>query len=204
MAQKVDPRQALKMLPTDYASVVVEEVPDTRTDEQRAEDDAIRLQAKTEGVDVDTEGKILTRRVDFEGKQFRISDKVGLMPLMEFAYHANSGMNTGDMEALAAIYEMLKDCISQDRYINPKTKKPEGPSEWDRFRQHAKEVKAGAEDLMNVVQQTVELLTARPTLQESDSSAPSQQTPDSLTDTSSGQRAQLVPVIDLGKVASTG
>lgn len=190
MAQQVDSKQALRLLPTDYASVQVERVEDTRTPEEIAEDEATRIQARSEGVDVITDGKKLARRVEFEGKEFGIADKVGLMPLMEFAYHANSGIDTSDMGALAAIYEMLKDCIH--------------PEEWDKFRAHAKEKKAGAEELMPVVQQTVELLTARPTSQESVSSSPSRQMSDSLTDTSSGQRDGLVPVTDLGRLASLG
>lgn len=194
MAQQVDPKQALRLLPQDYASVQVEQVFDTRTPEEIAEDEATRIQARSEGVDLITDNtedrKKLARRVEFEGKEFGIADKVGLMPLMEFAYHANSGIDTSDMGALAAIYEMLKDCIH--------------PEEWDKFRAHAKHVKAGAEELMPVVQQTVELLTARPTSPESDSSSPSRQMSPSLTDTSSGQREGLVPVTDLGKLASLG
>lgn len=203
MAQNVDPKQALRLLPADYATVETETVPDMRTPEQRLEDEATRVQAMTEGVDVITDGRTLAKRVEFKGKEFRIADKVGLMPLMEFAYHANSGMDTGDMGALAAIYEMLQDCISQDQWTNPETGKPEGPTEWDRFKRHAKDVKADAEDLMDVVQKTIELLTARPTQQESDSLPQSQQMPGSWMDTSSGQRAGLVPVSELGKV-STG
>lgn len=190
MVQNVDSRQALRLLPQDYASVQMEQVADTRTPEEIAEDEATRIQARAEGVDVITDGKTLARRVEFQGKEFRIADKVGLMPLMEFAYHANSGIDTSDMGAMAAIYEMLKDCIA--------------PVDWDKFRAHAKEVKAGAEELMPVVQQTVELLTARPTSQESGSSSRSQPMSDSLTDTSSGQRDGLVPVTDLGRVAFSG
>lgn len=193
MAQQVDSRQALRMLPADYASVHIERVEDTRTPEQIAEDNATAVQAQSEGVDLNKgmDGKpdrTVTLGTGSDEKRFRIADSVGLMPLMEFAYHANSGMDTSDMNALAAIYEMLKDCVHED--------------EWNHFRAHAKKIKADAEILMNVVQETVELLTARPTSQESVSSVPSRPMSDSLTDTSSGQRAQLVAVGDLGKVSS--
>lgn len=200
MAQPMDPRQALRSLPADYASVVTETVTEERTPEQLAEDEATRFQAMSEGVEVIQDGKTLARRVTFMGKQFRIADKVGLMPLMEFAYHANSGLSTDDMGALVAIYEMLKDCIADDPPLDEQGEKA-GPSEWDHFVKHAKASKADAEDLMPVVQQTIELLTARPTSPESDSSKPSQQTSDSLTDTSSAITG-LVPVADLGKVSS--
>lgn len=213
MAQQVDPKQALRLLPQEYASVVVEEVSDTRTPEQIAEDDATRMQAQAEGVDLIKDGKDLAKRValgkEKDRKEFRIADAVGLMPLMEFAYHANSGLDTSDMGAMAAIYEMLHDCISEDadphrteNLNSDGTLKKGAQTEWDRFRAHAKHIKAGAEELMEVVQQTVELLTARPTSQESGSLRPSPRTSDSLMDTSSGQREMLVPVGDLGKVSS--
>lgn len=189
MPKKVSGQQALKLLPEDYASVIAEEVPESPRDAaDLAEDEAIRLQAMSGGVTVLTDGKTLARRVPFEGKEFAIADKVGLMPLMEFAYHANSGLDTSDLNALAAIYEMLKDCIHE--------------KEWPRFVRHAKETKAGAEEMMPVVQATIELLTANPTGQGSDSSEPSHATSGSLTDTSSGQRDQLIPVGELGKLAS--
>lgn len=168
--------EALKRLLHDNGIRIPDEIKDT-TEEQ-----ATAVQAMSEGLDLPRTANGVAKVVTFEGEKFAIADRVGLMPLMEFAYHANSGLDTSDMEALAAIYEMLKDCIR--------------PDEWDRFRAHAKKTKADAETLMPVVQQTVELLTARPTGQESGSLRPSQRTSDSLKDSSSG----LTPVEHLGKV----
>lgn len=193
MSGQVD---ALRKLPFDYASVVVEEVPETpRTPEELAEDEAIRFQAMTQGVQVITEGKTLSRKVilrsahpmataeEKQGKAFRIADRVGLLPLAEFAYHAISGMDTSDMGAMAAIYEMLKDCIH--------------PADWNKFRAYAKEIKADTDDLMEVVTQTTELLTANPTVPDSGYSQDSPQTQPSGMDNSSGQTAGLVPVGEL-------
>lgn len=208
MPSQVSPKDALRLLPHDYASVQTETIPESSlTEEERdelrernAENDAIRFQASTEGVSVITEGRTLARKVILrtayehasdahkEGRMFSIADRVGLLPLAEFAFHANSGMDTGDMGALAAIYEMLKDCIE--------------PKEWDKFRAYAKEIKADVEDLMDVVNQTTELLTARPTERQSGYSQPSPSTSGSLTDNSSGQAGELIPVADLGRVAS--
>jgi hypothetical protein len=103
------------------------------------------------------------------GARFRISDKVGLMPLMKFAHAANSGMDTSDMQALAAIYEMLRDCIYQGNGI-PEGEDGHDAGDWARFEEHATVTKADAEDVMPVVQQTIELLTARPTRPPSGSS----------------------------------
>ncbi len=202
MSGSVNPHDALRLLPDDYASVIAEVIPETpRTPEELAEDNAIRAQATVEGVAVVMDGKTLARKVilrsqhsqataaEKEGRMFGIADRVGLLPLAEFAYHANSGMDTGDMGAMAAIYEMLKDCIRKE--------------EWPAFIRYGKEIKADVEDLMDVVNQTTELLTARPTGQGSDYSQPSTQTSDSgMADSS--PMAGLVNVADLGKLASMG
>lgn len=208
MSGQVNSKDALRLLPDDYASVQQETIPESSLTEeemdelreQNAENDAIRFQAETEGVQVLKEGKTLARKVilrsqhpnateeEKQGKMFGIADRVGLLPLAEFAFHANSGMDTGDMGALAAIYEMLKDCIR--------------PEEWKSFIRYGKEIKADVEDLMDVVNQTTELLTARPTGRPSGYSQPSPQTSGSLMDNSSGQAGELVRVADLGKVAS--
>lgn len=205
MAQRVDSRQALRMLPPDYATIPVEAVPDSRTPDEIAEDNAIKVQMMTEGLEPETdESGNLIRRVTLNGRGFRIASSVGLMPLMEFAHHANSGMTTSDMGSLAAMFNMLRDCI-YDGPSRPATPEdPNPPTEWDEFRAHATATKAGAEELMGTVEATIELLTAKPTRPDSGSSAQSRQTPVSLTDTSSGQREGLIPVSDLGRVASTG
>jgi hypothetical protein len=180
----VNAKQALALLPDDYREVEIEHVPG-----DPAEDEAIMAQAMSEGVKLGKIAGKLDRSVELMGKRFRIANKVGLMPLMEFAYYANSGADTGDMGALVAIYEMLKDCIDSN--------------EWEEFIKHAKRMKADADELMPVVQQTIELLTARPTKQDSDSSDPSPSTSESLTDNSSGQMEGLTPVGDLGKLVSS-
>ena len=103
------------------------------------------------------EGVVLgDRRITFLGGSYRVADKVGLMPLMKFAHAASSGLDTADMEALGAIYEMLRDCIH--------------PEDWARFEADAIVKKAEAEDLLPVVQQTIEVINARPTQPPSGSS----------------------------------
>lgn len=191
MTQQVDAKQALRLLPKEYASVEMERVVDTRTADEVAEDAAIRAQATSEGVKTGKIGGKLDRSVDFMGQKFPIASKVGLMPLMEFAYYASSGADTSDMGSLVAIYEMLRDCFKDE-------------DTFDEFRKLAKRTKADAEDMMPVVQQTIELLTARPTEQDSESSASLRETSESLTDNSSGQAEGLVPVSELGRLASLG
>ncbi|MEU7978251.1 hypothetical protein AB0B63_06935 [Micromonospora sp. NPDC049081] len=111
------------------------------------------IQARAEGVDVVGGGQ----KVTFLGEEYRIADKVGLMPLMRFAVAAKSGMESDDMEALAAMYSLIKDCIDA--------------TEWPRFERDATDKKADQDDLLKVVTDVIQVLTARPTRQPTDSSA---------------------------------
>jgi hypothetical protein len=131
--------------------------------------------------------------VGFLGQQFRIGEKVGLMPLMRFAYHAKKGVNTDDFEGMAAMYELLKDCIH--------------PLEWERFEQHAIEQHADGQELFEVVGEVIERLSARPTKQPGGSSSGSSRTTPSSTASSSAARRvppgaeDLVPVEQLAASA---
>jgi hypothetical protein len=115
------------------------------------------LQARAEGVElIDDLG------IDFLGKRFRIREKVGLMPLMAFAMTADSGKDTDDMRALAALYRVLRSCIHRD--------------DWAKFEDHAEETAADAEQLLTVVGATIAAVTARPTRRPAVSSAGPQTT----------------------------
>ncbi|WP_328344785.1 hypothetical protein [Micromonospora sp. NBC_00421] len=116
------------------------------------------IQARAEGVDVVGGGQ----KVTFMGEDYRIADRVGLMPLMRFAVAARSGMESDDMEALAAMYSLIKDCIDAP--------------EWARFERDATDKKADQDDLLKVVTDVIQVLTARPTQRPADSSAGPQPT----------------------------
>lgn len=115
------------------------------------------VQATVEGVDTGD-------MVELNGKRFRIADHTGAMPLLMFAYAANEGLDSNDMAGLAAMYAMIRDCI-------------DGEAEWRRFVSHAVLSKATTDDLMGVVNRTVEILTARPTTPPGNSSAGRDDTP---------------------------
>lgn len=102
--------------------------------------------------DVVTPAPVLT----FQGRQFRAADKFGLMPLLKFAHVAKKGMDSADMEALAVVYDVLAQAIH--------------PEDWDAFCDHATEVRAETDDLLEVVSQAIEVMTARPTGRSSESS----------------------------------
>ena len=94
--------------------------------------------------------------VEFSGIRFAIADRIGLMPLMRFAKIAKSDVEADDMEGLAAMYDLLHQCLADD--------------EWDRFEAHADRSRAGAEELMKVVQETIAVIASRPTTPPSTSS----------------------------------
>ncbi|MFC0504218.1 hypothetical protein [Micromonospora costi] len=134
------------------------------------------LQAASEGVEIVGGGE----KVEFLGEWYRIAEKVGLMPLMRFAMTAKQGAKADDMEGLAAMYALIRDCID--------------PTDWDRFEDDATMKKAEADDLLKVVQDTIQILSARPTQRPADSSVGPQTTSESSKAPSSSPQAdQRVP-----------
>ena len=95
--------------------------------------------------------------VAFGGERFTVADKIGLMPLMRFAKAAQGGVDSNDMAGLAAMYDLIEQCIA--------------PADWARFQSVADKTRADGEELMAVVKDVIEALSARPTTRPSDSSA---------------------------------
>lgn len=143
-----------------------------------------------------TPGQVVTaeRTVTFVGQRFRISDRIGLMPLLKFSAHAD--LSTTDPGALAAMYSMLKDCIHpgtpacgkcpECKAGNDSSCAAYDPGDWRRFEQHAIDTKAGADDLLDVITRTIELISGRPTGPRSSSSPGSRGTRAGSTGRSSG------------------
>jgi hypothetical protein len=94
--------------------------------------------------------------VEFGGETFTTADRIGLMPLMRFAKVAKAGVDSASMEGLAAMYDMLEQCIA--------------PQDWPRFVEAANRTHADGDELMAVVARVFEVLTERPTSRPSDSS----------------------------------
>lgn len=95
-------------------------------------------------------------RVELCGRGFTVAPKLGLMPLLKFAHTASKGGDSGDMDSMAAMYELLRSVINDD--------------EWASFEQHAMDVRAGDDDLLGAVQGAISIMTARPTSRPSVSS----------------------------------
>lgn len=142
---------------------------------QQAEADATQIQALAEGV-------VHGDQLECLGGHYKVAEKIGLMPLLKFAYTASSGVGTEDLDGLVAIYSMLRDCID--------------PEDWDRFERDMIAKKAEADDMMPCVEQAIEIINARPTRQRSVSSSGPQSTGQPSTGGSSPRPGveDLVPV----------
>lgn len=143
------------------------------------------------------------RSVEFLGSKFAIADKIGLMPLMRFAHASKSGLDSSDMEGMAAMYDMIRQCIADEsvfmfrgerltaaacRELPPEAQEQvEVIGGWDEFEAHATRERADdPAELLGVVQKVMTILSERPTSRPSGSSAGPQQTaPTSAEDSSS-------------------
>lgn len=77
-----------------------------------------------------------THTFEFYGETFEISPTVGVMPLLTFAHAAMSGLDTSEVEGMAAMYDMLRDCLS--------------PVDWQRFKKVATDNRADGEVMLEV------------------------------------------------------
>lgn len=157
--------------------------------------------AKADGGEV-AEGTVTSSgKVELLGKQFRVAEKVGLMPLLKFA--SASDMSTEDPRALSAVYMMLRDCIYEgapgcgecekcapaDGSDGDETAcKLFDKGDWAAFENHATETKADADELLTVITQVLEIVSGRPTKPPAGSSAGRRATRRVSTGNSSGKR----------------
>lgn len=134
-------------------------------------------------------------RITFLGKEFRIAERVGLMPLLKFA--SASDVDTTDPRALSAMYALLRDCIyegapgcgecEQCEADDERSCKSYDRGDWSAFEEHAMITKADAEDLLDVVSKVLEIVSGRPQPPRSGSSAGPRQTRRASTGRSSGK-----------------
>ena len=104
----------------------------------------------------------------FLGGQFEIADRIGLMPLMRFAKIAKSGADSADMDSLAAMYDLVEQCLD--------------PADWERFCDHATAQRADDEQIMAFVGDVIKVLTERPIGRRSGSSPGAPTTPPTSVD----------------------
>lgn len=95
--------------------------------------------------------------IEYKGETYKISDTVGLWPMMQFARAAETGIDLGDWRALAAMHALLESCIAKE--------------DWGRFQEQMISTKeADLNALLDLATSVIEKLSARPTPQPSESS----------------------------------
>jgi hypothetical protein len=109
------------------------------------------VQRDSEGLPPD-DGKI-----EFCGELFSLPERISFMPMLMFAKAAKSGLSTGDMDGLAALYDMIHGCLE--------------PGDGERFDRVALENRASDTQLMDVVTRIMEAVNARPTEPQSGSTS---------------------------------
>jgi len=145
--------------------------------------------------DAADDGPQLLPTVEFHGRRFAVRERMSLLPMMKFATIAKrqkaqagrpDAASTGqqEMEALAALYELLEQCIT--------------PEDFPAFYDHALTVCASQEDLMQLVAdagraaQSGEAREPRPT-QPSSASPPGRSTTAPSSAAASSSPAASVP-----------
>jgi hypothetical protein len=94
--------------------------------------------------------------VQFFGQEFTLRDDVSEWALMTFARAARNGQDGETMEGMAAMLDLLEDCVV--------------PEDWKRFSSVAKANRARSKDISAVIQAAFAQETGRPTGRSSDSS----------------------------------
>lgn len=165
----------------------------------RAEIATTEMQAST---DRELSGEVINteRVVTLAGRDFRVAEKVGLMPLLKFSHAAE--LRANDSRAYVAMYQILHDVIMEaedpcgqcdackaagkDATARDCAYADEG--DWDKFENWAVDCKAEAEELFEVVEQAIKLISARPTESRPNSSGGSRRTSQRSTGGSSSKR----------------
>lgn len=164
-------------------------------------------QAAAEGVVIE-EGDFL----EFFGQRFRLADKIGLAPLIRFGHAANRGLDSEDMEGLAAMYSMIRGVIHRpplfgedgQQQVDENGKRLRDETEWNRFMELAEDECAEGEEIMDFVNRAMAVMSARPRKPREISSGGSRPTSansrgDSSSPVTNPQAAGLVPVSELGR-----
>ena len=130
----------------------------------------------------------MTDTVEFLGEQFRVGERVGLMPMMRYARVAKRQMERqksgaksdgmDEVESLDATLSLLEQCVH--------------PDDWDRFEKHTTQQGAGQEEYMEFAGRVMALLADRPTGRPSDASGGPQTIEPSSTEGSSSPATDVI------------
>lgn len=111
--------------------------------------------------------------LDFLGESFQVADQVSVMPMLRFAKAAKNGLQAESMDGLAAIYDVVEQCLE--------------PADWQRFEAFCDQKRVGAEQLLEFVAQVMAQVSERPTERPSNSSDGPLSTAASSTDDASSR-----------------
>lgn len=171
----------------------------------------------TQSVQSAVEGAVQTdddNSIEFLGKRFRLAERVGLMPMLAFAAAAKKGLDSDDMDGLAAMYALVRDVLDRERPLayddegeqvfDPDgSPKYAGKSQWQLFEEHCYEEQADGEEIMEFIGKAMSVISARPRKRREISSGSSPRTSPRSRDASSLRdtipQAGLTPVRDVGR-----
>lgn len=117
--------------------------------------------------------------VTWQGESYRLADKIGDMPIIRFAKIAEQGIDANEMRGLAAMHDLLENCLT--------------PRDWQRFQDHATRVHATADEIMELVKSTYQALSGRPTKRPSSSSDGQ---PPTVESSGAGSSSPVIRVIE--------
>ena len=151
--------------------------------------------------------------VEFMGQSFRLAERVNFMALLKFAKAGKTGLDSAEMDGMAAMYDLIRSVIHRPVLLDKDGRRQHDPdtgrlirdeSEWTRFEELADDEEADSEQVMEVVNQAMEKIAARPTPPPGASSASSRRTSGSSKASSSlpampPELAGMTPVADLAR-----
>lgn len=125
-----------------------------RTPPGRASTAAARTQLKTADQSARVakdkraaEGQDGIMTATLHGREFRLAEDVGIMPLMEWA--ASADRSVANADGLRAVFYVLQDAVHED--------------DWAEFRKFARENKIDASEILDFANAALEALAGRPT-----------------------------------------
>jgi uncharacterized protein YbaR (Trm112 family) len=118
--------------------------------QEAAADEKVRLPAGQRAAEI-ADGELAA---PVAGRWFRLSDSIGLMPLMEWAA-AREDVDAGNASTLVSFYRILQDIVH--------------PDDWQAFKTYTREHKCNDEDLVAFQNAALEAIAARPTVAPADS-----------------------------------
>lgn len=222
-----DLREGLGAAPSDFAPTgsgwttgsAYPPAPDTRprsVTEQTSDpvDTTQSVQAAVEGAPVLDD----TNSIEFMGERFRLADRIGLMAMTAFADASARGLDSEDMKGMAAMYRFIRSVIHRPPLVDEngqpvrdeQGKRLCDESEWQRFQDHADDMGAEGDELIDLVGRAMGVIAARPRQPRELSSTPSLATSPNSRESSSSPAippgrtdlaalSEMTPVRDLAR-----